>query len=137
MKPKKITLPDGTVIIDGLSKLLVIDREFAEEFFPVNYEFKIAEKLRKGVRCHALPFVTKKGRESIQVYKGESHVFRCYWGTGDRSWKGWEQRRIINGLFSDARSTSNGGGCWLEVEIWGFNANLITAEEYGYIDELY
>lgn len=137
MKPKRIPLTDGTVIIDGFSKLIVIDSGFTEKYFPVNYDFHKYELLRKGVPCSAQTFVTKKGREAVRIGVGDSHIFRYYWGSGDRSWNGWERRRIANALFSEAKATSNGGGCWMEVEVLDSKTTPISAEEQRYIDELY
>lgn len=136
MKPKRIPLTDGTVIIDGLSKLIVIDKCFVLKHFPFNYDFDKGELLRKGVPCSAQTFVTKKGREAVRIGVGDSHIFRYYWGSGDRSWNGWKRRSIANALFSEAKATSNGGGCWMEVEVLESKTTPISAEEQSYIEEL-
>lgn len=136
MKAKRVTLNDGTIIIEGLSKLIVIEKEFANEHFPELYDADKYNLLRRGVDCYAKPFTTRKGREAILVKSGNSHILRYFADIADRSWGNWKNRRIVNALFSEAKATSNGGGCWLEVEIWEKSVNPVSAQEQNYMDEI-
>lgn len=119
-------MTDGTTLIDGFSRLLVFDKEFQ---FPNEY-------WSWETNCSVTFFVTKKGREAIHIYNGDTHKIRCRDGGGSRSWDGWELRRLSNAVFSEAKATSNGGGCWMEVEIWKSEITPISAEEAEYRDEL-
>lgn len=136
MKAKRIKLPDGTLLIEGFSKLIVIDRGFAEQHFPKDYTFEPYYRLQKGVACNASFFTTKKGREAIKISSGNSHIFRYETASGSYGWRGWDKRRIANGLFSEAQPTSNGGGCWMEIEIWDASTQPVSVEQQGYIEEI-
>jgi len=136
MKLNIIKLPDGSYIIDGFSKLLVITSGISKDFKYQDHDLEAAVKIAGLLECEATFFVTKKGREAIKIDMGNTHNFYFSSGSCDRNWGKWDERKPVNAFFSEAISTSNGGGCWAEVTIMTTGVRLITSEEQSYMDEL-
>ena len=135
-----IFLPNGSVIIDGLKKLLIIDCKLvslcctkeevsAFELFSLPYG-------NFTTPCAVREFMSKIGREAIQIMSGNTHEFSFHSGCGDRSWNEWADRRPVNGVFADAAPTSNGGGCWSEISIMPAGLEVITSFQQACMDEL-
>lgn len=134
MSVKKIVLPNGIRIIDGLSKLLVIDKDIKlseDDTTDSRYLLRCLE-----VPCKATQFITRKGREAIKIEKGDTHTISLYSGSGDRSWCDWDDRMPVNAMFADATATSNGGGCWYECIIMPKGVQEISTEEAEYMEEI-
>ena len=126
MKVKFIEIDEHMKIIDGLSKL-VIFKNYDPQTHPEG----------KWVPCSFREFSTKKGREAIEVdFSKSGHLCKYYLGGGDRSWGDWDLRRAANATFADAASTSNGGGCWWEIQIIKEGVEPISTEKSSYLDEI-
>ena len=124
-KVKFVEIDSSTKIIDGLKRLVVFK----------NHNPQIPEG--EWVECSARLFVTKKGREAIECdFSGRGHLARFYHGGGDRTWEDWGSRKASNAIFCDAGPTSNGGGCWWELQIMQEGVIPIPAEHANYLDEL-
>mgnify|MGYP001392288802 CR=1 FL=1 len=144
-KLNSIFLPNGSVIIDGLERLLIFNPEFVNICIEICKEGDKKPNIPEAFSlpygnfttpCAAREFITKKGRQAIQIMSGNTHELYFQSGCGDRSWNEWDERRPINGLFADAAATSNGGGCWTEVIIMPAGVEVITSFQQAYIDEL-
>jgi len=134
MKIKAIAIDDKTMIIDsGLSRLVILTGSGEmPDFSQFIYKYD-----GRWTQCSAVLFQTKKGRDAIKIdLSGYTHVFRMHYGSGDRSWGGWNDRRPINAVYADAAATSNGGGCWLEIQVMKWGEDPITAEIDSYREEL-
>jgi len=122
---KKIQIDEKTLIIDGLSQLLILKNA--------------PSPLPDGdwVTCGIRLFKTKKGRDALEIdFNGSREVVRIYSGSGDRSWAGWDHRRPVNAIFAEAVATSNGGGCWFEVIVMRKGVDPLSAEIAEYREEL-
>lgn len=133
---KEIKLPDGGLIIDGFSKLLILTPEFVEENSFVDEEIGPYDKIGDHNPCTIEFFTTKAGREAIRIRPGNSHNLKLYYGSCDRYWNNWDARRPVNASFAEAVATSRGGGCWAEVIIMQAGISPITAEQAEYMEEI-
>ena len=137
---KFINLPNGSTIIEGFKTLIVVDSKFIGEMDEWGFKSPLnpsnAMSLGETIPCTATPFITKKGRNAIRISNGYSHNLSYYRGWGDRSWNNFNDRKIINALFSEAVSSTNGGGCWRELHIFEVDQPKITAEQQRYMDIL-
>jgi hypothetical protein len=129
---KRVTLPTGQLIIDGFSKLLIIEDVQTQDIWEI-------ERMLNQLPCEATTFTTKKGREAIRIapaVNGATHTISFKTSGGDRSWGGWAERQPANAWFSEAVATSNGGGCWAEVIIMAVDSEAISREQQDLMDEL-
>lgn len=130
MREKVINLPDGTGIIDGYSRLLVLHPD-------VNRLFTDGIWDGKPIPVSVTPFVTNKGRTAFKIEAGSSYLFWKGGGSGDKSWRDFDARRDTQALMHEAIPASNGGGCWSEVQIWDPEVGSVTAEQEAYLDEIF
>ena len=139
----KMFVNEKTVIIDGFSKLLVIDKSFfnakvGESFF-ANPGYAFLYRVDGGTYtaepCDVFPFTTKKGKDALRIKEGEKYLLDLSFGTGSRRWGNWSDRKMAyeennnDVLFSEAIPTSNGGGNWQECQIWVYGTTPMCQEE--------
>lgn len=92
-----------------------------------------------GIDCNIEKYVTKNGRNAIKIIPGNTYKLSRMFGSGDCNWRNWENRRLVgeeNVVISTAKSTSRGGGCWQEVEIWRPDEIILTAGETHMLEEI-
>ena len=130
---KEIVLPNGGLILDGFSHLIVFTPEFVsymkENKAPVTHYLN-------NFFCKAEKFITKKGRNAIKIDLGISHTIKIKYGSGDKSWGNWDKRKLVNAFYAEAVRNSNGGGCWVEVIIMEVGKEIITTEQASYMEDL-
>lgn len=96
---KEIELNDGTTIVD-----------LGDEIVIFNTSIKDLRKEYHTYMANCSSFVTKKGRPAISITSGTEYEVTEHYGSGDRNWNNWHNRRSVNIFFSKAIATSNGDG---------------------------
>lgn len=129
---KTIEMPDGSVIKDlGRNEELVI---FSKEI--VEQKAAMPSYKYKKYLANCKKFRTKSGRPAIRITVGDEFEVEEGSGEGDRTWGYWERRKPINAFFAKAVATTNGGGCWYEIVVKRAGADIKTAEQQAYEDEI-
>lgn len=91
-----------------------------------------------SIDCDIEKYITKNGRNAIKICKGVGYKLSRQFGSGDKNWSNWGDRRLVGDavVVSTAKSTSRGGGCWMELEIWRDEEDILTAGERRMLKEI-
>lgn len=139
----KVIVLEKVVIVDGFSKLLVIDKSFFNTeigtgyFASLGYAFhyRVGGGTRLAEPCNVHPYKTQKGKEALRIWKGKKYLLDLSFGTGSRRWNDWNERKMAlennndTVLFSEAIPTSNGGGNWQECQIWLYGTTPLSQDQ--------